>query len=242
MMGHTHAMTGAIAWLGLAPPLAALPLLNESTRFVETGIMATALSPAELIAGAIICAGAAMLPDLDHPSATIAQTFGPLTWALSKFVSWIGGGHRGATHSLLFAVAIGLGAHWLANTYPIGRDIMVVLLIGLALRAIGVGIPGNKLGSIMINIGMTAGLYAVFLSLEVGYAWLGLAVAVGSFTHVVGDCMTERGCPVLWPLGAKFVLPWKIGIKTGRKFEQKILAPVLSVAIIGLLYWRLVPV
>lgn len=241
MMGHTHALTGAIAWLALAPPLAALPLLNESSRFIDTGIMANALSPAELIAGAIICAGAAMLPDLDHPSATIAQTFGPVTWLLSKVVSWLAGGHRGATHSLAFAVATGFGAHWLATTYPIGRDIMVVLLIGLSLRAIGVGIPRKKFASAMVNIGMTAGLYAVFLSMDVGYAWLGLVVGIGSFVHVVGDCMTERGCPVLWPLSAKFVLPWKIGIKTGRKFEQKILAPALSVVVAGLLFWRLAP-
>lgn len=241
-MGHTHAMTGAIAWLGLAPGLAALPMVMESSRFIETGIMVNALTPAELVAGAIICAGAAMLPDLDHPSATIAQTFGPVTWVLSKGVNWISGGHRGATHSLAFAVAVGLGAHWLAAAYPLGRDIMVVLLIGLALRAIGIGIPGNKAGSALINIGLTAGLFAVFLSLGVGYAWLGLAVAIGSFTHVVGDCMTERGCPVLWPLSVKFLLPWKIGIKTGRTFEQKILAPVLSVVIIGLLFLRLSPV
>jgi membrane-bound metal-dependent hydrolase YbcI (DUF457 family) len=243
MMGHTHAMTGAIAWLGLAPPLAALPMLNDApSRFIETGIMATALSPAELIAGAIVCAGAAMLPDLDHPSATIAQTFGPVTWALSKTVNWLAGGHRGATHSLIFAAATGFGVHWLANAYPLGRDIMVVLLIGLALRAIGVGIPGNKLGSAMVNIGLTAGLFAVFLSLDVGYAWLGLVVGIGCLAHVVGDCLTERGCPVLWPLSVTFVLPWKIGIKTGRKFEQKILAPILSVAIVGLLFWRLAPV
>ncbi|SEL00806.1 LexA-binding, inner membrane-associated putative hydrolase [Nonomuraea pusilla] len=241
-MGHTHAMTGAIAWLALAPPLATLPLLNESSRFIDTGIMATALTPPELIAGALICAGAAMLPDLDHPSATIAQTFGPVTWVLSKAVSWLSGGHRAATHSLAFAVALGFGAHWLATTYPIGRDIMVVLLVGLALRAIGIGIPGNKAGSAMVNAGLTAGLYAVFLSLGVGYAWLGLAVGVGCLVHVAGDCMTERGCPVLWPLKAKWVLPWKIGIKTGKTFEQKILAPVLSIAIVGLLFWRLAPV
>ncbi|MGW5683770.1 metal-dependent hydrolase [Nonomuraea sp. NPDC003754] len=239
MMGHTHAMSGAAAWLGLAPPLAMLPLLNESSRFIETGIMAGALTPAEIIAGALVCAGAAMLPDLDHPSATIAQTFGPVTWLLSKGVSWLAGGHRGATHSLAFAVAAGFGTHWLAGSYPIGRDVVVVLLIGLALRAIGIGIPGNKLGSAMVNIGLTAGLYVVFRSLEVGYAWLGLAVALGCLIHVVGDCMTERGCPVLWPMAYKFMLPWKIGIKTGKKFEQKILAPVLSVAISGLLYWRL---
>ncbi|WP_327090965.1 metal-dependent hydrolase [Nonomuraea sp. NBC_01738] len=242
MMGHSHAMTGAIAWLGLAPAFTAVPLLNESTRFIDTGIMATALTPAELIAGAIICAGSAMLPDLDHPSATIAQTFGPVTWALSKAVNWIAGGHRGMTHSLVFAAAMGFGAHWLAGRYPIGRDIMVVLMIGLALRAIGVGIPGNKLGSAMINIGLTAGLYTVFMSLGVGYAWLGLAVGVGCLIHVVGDCMTEKGCPVLWPLAARWVLPWKIGIKTGQKFETKVLAPVLSVAIVGLLFWRLAPI
>lgn len=241
-MGHTHALTGAIAWLGLAPPLAALPLLNESSRFIESGIMVTALAPAELIAGAIICAGAAMLPDLDHPRATIAQTFGPVTWMLSKAVSWLAGGHRGATHSLAFCVAAGLGAHWLAGAYPIGRDIMVVLLIGLALRALGIGVPGKKYASAMVDIALTVGLYAVFLSLSVGYAWLGLAVGIGCLMHVVGDCMTERGCPVLWPLSVKFVLPWKIGIKTGKKFEQKILAPLLSLVIVGLLFWRLAPV
>jgi membrane-bound metal-dependent hydrolase YbcI (DUF457 family) len=76
----------------------------------------------------------------------------------------------------------------------------------------------------------------------VGYAWLGLAVAIGCLTHVVGDCCTEKGCPVLWPMRQKWLLPWKIGIKTGRTFEQKILAPILSVAIIGLLFWRLAPV
>ncbi|PZG45498.1 hydrolase [Spongiactinospora gelatinilytica] len=241
MMGHTHALTGAVAWLAVAPGLAALPYLQESSRFVEVGIMAGALTPAELIAGALVCAGAAMLPDLDHPSATIAQTFGPVTWALSKAVAWIGGGHRGATHSLVFAVAVGMGAHFLATRYPLGRDILVVLMIGLALRAIGIGIPGRRLGSALVNIGLTVGLYAVFRSLEVGYAWLGLAIGVGSLVHVVGDCCTERGCPVLWPLRQRWVLPYKIGLKTGRAFEQKILAPILSLAVVGLLYLRLAP-
>jgi membrane-bound metal-dependent hydrolase YbcI (DUF457 family) len=241
MMGHTHALTGAVAWLGVAPGLALLPYIGESTRMVEMGVMADALTPAEFIAGALICAGAAMLPDLDHPSATIAQTFGPVTWVLSKAVAWVSGGHRGATHSLVFAIAMGFGAHWLANTYPIGRDILVVLLIGLGLRAIGIGIPGKKLGSAMVNIALTVGLFAVFRSFEVGYAWLGLAVAIGCLIHVVGDCLTERGCPVLWPLKQRWLLPYKIGIKTGQKFEQKILAPILSVAVLALVYFRLAP-
>ena len=136
---------------------------------------------------------------------------------------------------------MGFGAHYLAGTYTIGRDILVVLLIGLALRAIGIGIPGKKFSSAMLNIGMTAGLFLVFRSENVGYAWLGLAVAVGCLIHVIGDCCTEKGCPVLWPLQQNWLLPWKIGIKTGRAFEQKFLAPVLSVVVLGLLYLRLAP-
>lgn len=240
-MGHSHALTGAIGWLALAPGLAALPVLNESGRFIHSGIMATALTPAELIAGALVTAGAAMLPDLDHPSATIAQTFGPVTWLLSKAVNWLAGGHRGMTHSLLFAVGVGSGAHWLANTYPVGRDVLVVLMVGLALRAIGIGIPGKKLASAMVNVGLTAGIYVVFRSMEAGYAWLGLAIGLGSLIHVAGDSLTEQGCPVLWPLGRRFVLPWKLGMKTGKRFETKVLAPVLSVLVVGLLVFRLAP-
>ncbi|MFC4063151.1 metal-dependent hydrolase [Planomonospora corallina] len=242
MMGHTHALTGAIAWLGVAPSLAALPLLTESSRYIETGVMVNALTPAEFIAGALVCAGAAMLPDLDHPSATIAQTFGPVTWVLSKGVNWLAGGHRNATHSLLFAIAAGFGAHYLAAAQPLGRDIMVVLLIGLALRAIGIGVPGKKFASAMVNVALTAGLFLVFRSDGVGYAWLGVAVAMGCLVHVVGDCCTEKGCPVLWPMKQRWLLPWKIGIKTGRAFEQKFLAPVLSVVVLGLVYWRILPV
>ena len=45
---------------------------------------------------------------------------------------------------------------------------------------------------------------------------------------------------MLWPLQQNWLLPWKIGIKTGRAFEQKFLAG-LSVVVLGLLYFRLAP-
>ena len=150
--------------------------------------MVNALTPAEFVAGAIICAGAAMLPDLDHPSATIAQTFGPVTWGLSKAVAWLSGGHRDATHSLAFAVAHGVRRplsgqqlsdrprhHGRAADRPVAaidRDRH----------------PGQEVASAVLNIGMTAGLFVVFRSENVGYAWLGLAVAIGCLIHVVGDC------------------------------------------------------
>jgi len=230
MMGHSHALSGALVWLAAAPGLAAL-----------TPVAGDALLPAELIAGALVCAGAAMLPDLDHPSATIAQTFGPVTWLLSKVVNVLAGGHRHATHSLLFCVAAGFGAHALGQWNTVARDVVVVLMIGLALRALAVGVPGRTITSAVVNVLLTTAIFVILGSLGVGYEWLGLAVGIGCLAHVAGDCLTERGCPVLWPLKGRWLLPYKIGFKTGKAFEQRLLAPALSVAIVVLLYLRLMP-
>ncbi|GAA4584033.1 metal-dependent hydrolase [Planotetraspora phitsanulokensis] len=238
MMGHSHALSGAVAWLAVSPALIALPGLTSPELATVTGSI---MSPPELIAGAVICAGAAMLPDLDHPSATIAQTFGPATWLLSKGVNFISGGHRHATHSLLFAAVSGVGAHLLGQYSPIGRDILVALMIGLALRAIGIGIPNKTITSAVLNVALTAGLFTAFHFMDVSYSWLGFAIGIGCLAHIVGDCLTERGCPVLWPIKARWLLPWDIGFKTGKKFENQIVGPVLSIAVIALFCLRLVP-
>ncbi|MBO3748105.1 metal-dependent hydrolase [Streptosporangiaceae bacterium NEAU-GS5] len=245
MMGHSHALTGALVWLAAAPALAALPqaigqdtAVTADVSFALYGV----LTPAELIAGMLICAGAAMLPDLDHPNATIAHTFGPATWVLSKIVHFVSGGHRHATHSLLFAILAGVGAHWLAWNSTAGRDIVVILMIGLAIRSVGIGVPGKKITSAVVNVVITGALFWTFLAHDVTYAWLGFAIAIGSFVHVAGDCLTEHGCPVLWPWQARWVLPYKIGFKTGKTFEERFLGPVLAVVVLGLLYLRLTPV
>ncbi|MFC0863557.1 metal-dependent hydrolase [Sphaerimonospora cavernae] len=240
MMGHSHALSGAAVWLAAAPALVALPDALGVPEFAA--MTGGVLAPAELIAGALVCAGAAMLPDLDHPHATIAQTFGPVTWLLSKGVNFVSGGHRHATHSLLFSVLAGLGAHLLAERYPIGRDILVVLMIGLALRAVGVGVPRKTITSALVNIALTAATFVVFLSMGVTYAWLGVAIGVGCLVHVIGDCLTERGCPVLWPIKKRWLLPYDIGIKTGKTFEKKFLGPALSVVVLALLCLRLMPI
>jgi membrane-bound metal-dependent hydrolase YbcI (DUF457 family) len=238
MMGHSHALSGALAWLAVSPALVALPGLVSPELATVTG---TVMSPPELIAGAVICAGAAMLPDLDHPSATIAQTFGPATWLLSKGVNFVSGGHRHATHSLFFAALAGFGAHLLTQYSAVGRDILIVLMIGLSLRAIGIGIPNKTITSALVNIALTAGLFIAFRYMGVTYSWLGLAIGIGCLAHVIGDCLTERGCPVLWPIKGRWLLPWDIGFKTGKKFENQILGPALSVAVVALLCLRLMP-
>src|SRR4051812_31713954 len=122
MMGQTHVLSGCVAWL------AAIPLLPQ---------LGLPLTPVQLAAGAALCAGGAMLPDIDHHDGTIANTFGPVTRLLCKAVSAVSGGHRHATHSILFAVAAGAGSTWLTLHTPIGWLVVVFLLMGLALRGFG---------------------------------------------------------------------------------------------------------
>lgn len=93
MMGRTHALTGAMAF-GLAAPV--------------LGAFA-GLTAGELLLGTAVCAGAAVLPDIDHPGSGISRTFGPLTRGFARLVAWTSGGHRHGTHSLTGAGVFTLG-------------------------------------------------------------------------------------------------------------------------------------
>jgi hypothetical protein len=84
-----------------------------------------------LVVGALICAGAALAPDLDHPAATISRSFGPLSRLACKIIDGMAhaayrttrkkgdphrrsGGHRTLTHTWAWAVLIGAGSSVLA--------------------------------------------------------------------------------------------------------------------------------
>ncbi len=89
MMARSHALIGAAGWLAAAPSVASV-----------TGHY--------LDGPTVLCAGAALLPDLDHPSGLMADTLGPVTHLLARGVAQAAGGHRQATHSLLFGLAAAL--------------------------------------------------------------------------------------------------------------------------------------
>jgi membrane-bound metal-dependent hydrolase YbcI (DUF457 family) len=96
MLGRDHALTGAVVFAALAPVLH-VPL-------------------AELPAGVVLGAGAGVLPDIDHPDSTIAESFGFLTEAFAKFMNFISGGHRHGTHSLI-GVAVFTAGAWAAGMW-----------------------------------------------------------------------------------------------------------------------------
>lgn len=108
MMAPGHSLTGAAAGLGAAA------LANSCGVPVSTtgAFLASAL-----------CAGAALLPDIDHPGATVSRSFGPMSMATSHALHGLSarvyestcmpldedrdGGHRGLTHTWPFAVVVG---------------------------------------------------------------------------------------------------------------------------------------
>lgn len=108
MMAPGHSLSGAAAGLGAATLANACGIPVSTTG----AFLASAL-----------CAGAALLPDIDHPSATVSKSFGPLTLAASHAMHELSarvyedtclpldedrdGGHRGLTHTWPFAVTVG---------------------------------------------------------------------------------------------------------------------------------------
>lgn len=85
MMGRTHALSGAALFTAGTIPLG--------------------LPWHQVLIGAVACAGAAVLPDIDHHGSHVARTFGPLTRGFAWVVGKVAGGHRNGTHS---AMGVGL--------------------------------------------------------------------------------------------------------------------------------------
>lgn len=203
-MGPTHAMSGAAVGLAVAQ------ILPEQWGGVTTA------QEAFIYAG--LTAGAALLPDLDSPSATVSRSFGPVTQVLSRatgnisrgFVNLTRGpkdrhcrnGHRTLTHTLWSALAAGAGATALIGVY--GRPAVIGLLfffLGLAIRGL---LPewSKKTDWLLVTAASGALAYAVWTRVpedSFGVV-LGSAVTVGCLTHMLGDMATKSGIPAFAPL------------------------------------------
>jgi membrane-bound metal-dependent hydrolase YbcI (DUF457 family) len=224
VLGHTHAVSGALLWLGVAPAAAAV-----------TG---TEMSPVHLAAGTLACAGAALLPDLDHPQATIAHFLGPVSQAVSRVVNLLAGGHRMATHSLLFCVFAALLVQGLLSVFGSQAAMWVLwVLIALALRGLGIAPPGK--GSVVVGATIAVEAFAltwlVGAHSDGGWGFLPLAVGLGCLAHLGGDCCTPERCPLLWPSRKRYGIP--LITHTGNVIEKAVIAPLMTVGVF-VLAWR----
>ena len=242
-MSPGHALSGAAVWLGGWAVAAHYQWADPR--------------PGVLIFGSVVAAGGALLPDLDHPESRVSTCAGPISWLLGHLLSGLGeltykltradgdkrrdGGHRTISHTLVFAVAIGLLATWCGSRWGMWTALVLVAGLGaLGLEAALDALPvTNKWEAPLLP----ALAFATLVWVDGSAWWLGLAVAVGCFVHCLGDCVTESSCPWLWPLP----LPTRVrrdGVTETRWQVWKLIGPpkVLRFKVNGPVeHWLVVP-
>lgn len=214
MMGRTHALSGLV--LGAA-----------AGQFVWHS------APGYLAVGAAVTAGAAVLPDIDHPDASIARSFGFVTEAFAWIVEHISGGHRHGTHSLAGVAAftaLAYAAEHYRQTLPgkAGLALLLILVLAAGVRALKIG---GHFGDLL-----AIGAAVAMIVTGFGLAEVPWAVAVGAATHLLGDMLTDEGIPIAWPVSRHHVrlLPEPFAFTTGTRPERWVVAPALMVALVWL--------
>lgn len=228
MLGRDHALLGGIVGLVAVAPAAAL-VGGGSVGGGRLGV-------GEVAASVVVTAGFALLPDIDEPGSTVARRLGPLSEAVAWVTNRLAGGHRRATHSLVFAALAGAGVWWLARfalTAPIvvfaaaALTLRMLLPAGVARRA-GRLLPAGLLlsagvvrrSSLLVGtaVPVLAG-WATWRAVSGGWLtapatlrdpvlwrWLWLPAALGVLAHLLGDVVTPEGVPVAWPA------PWRVSV------------------------------
>jgi membrane-bound metal-dependent hydrolase YbcI (DUF457 family) len=212
MMGPSHALSGAAVWL--AGSLA----LEQYAHLHQT--------PLQLAVGTAMCAGGALLPDLDlsgrvtadKGGATVAHTFGVFSLFLAECVEKLSlgiydltktrrdprreNGHRTFTHTLPFTAGAGIGVFELCLHF--GKPaVLSVLFVTFAMALRGTFERwAHRAGWLIVTLVSAAATFGAYERLPAGrgYPILGVAIGVGCLVHILGDMLTSHGCPVFWPL------------------------------------------
>jgi membrane-bound metal-dependent hydrolase YbcI (DUF457 family) len=212
MLGPSHALSGAAVWL--AGSLA----LDQFAHYHQ--------HPVQLVVGTAMCAGGALVPDLDlsgrvttdQGGATVAHTFGVVSLFLAEVIEKASlgiynvtksrrdprrhNGHRTFTHTLPFNIALGYGVFEACLLY--GKvAVLVTLFLTFAFALRGLFSKWAKRAGWVIVTGAAAwATYWAYTQLPAGrgYPVLGVALGVGGLVHLLGDMLTTHGCPVLWPI------------------------------------------
>jgi len=202
MMGAHHAMTGAAAWIAV-------------TATAGHGFGLFPVTPLDTLVGALVCAGAALLPDADHGSATVAHSIPVLGRVITKGLSQASGGHRHGFHALLavvcaWLIATGLGfltwqPGWWPDPLAVGPALMSATAIAVATRALGIT-RGSWALAWFYGL-LIAVLVALFAPEQ--QAWFVICFTLGYGVHLLGDFLTTGGLPLFWPFVPKPPRWWR---------------------------------
>jgi membrane-bound metal-dependent hydrolase YbcI (DUF457 family) len=212
MMGPSHALSGAAGWLGGSLVLQHVAGIHQT--------------PVQLAVGTVMCAGGALLPDMDmsgrvisnRGGATVAHTFGVISLFVAECVEKLSlgiyhvtrgrrdpdrdNGHRTFTHTLPFNIGVGFGTFQLCLHY--GKTaVLSILFFAFAMALRGMFEKwAQRAGWLIVTITAAVATIAAYDRLPGGrgYPVLGIALGLGGLIHVLGDMLTRHGCPVLWPI------------------------------------------
>lgn len=165
-MGWAHATTGAAA-----------------------GAVTSGLSANPPVWAVSVLAGS-ILSDIDHPSATVTNMWGPLSRVPARALGPLVGGHRGATHHVLAAAAVTAGVV-IAAQHPVASAVVFTILAGVALAA-GGAVVGRDV-SPLVNAAASAAVgWGAF---TLGWPVLPVAVpaGLGVLVHLAGDRVPVGG-------------------------------------------------
>jgi membrane-bound metal-dependent hydrolase YbcI (DUF457 family) len=238
MLGVTHALSGAAVGFAVAG--------------FGPGALGTQSTAGSVLTFAGVTAGAALLPDLDHPSSIATRRFSVASWLASRLVRPLSalaynltrsdrdrgtGKHRGLTHTILGAVLLGAAVN-LASV-RVGTPVLIGTLfvcLALAIKGLDAIVPGPP--SLIIAAALTVAVERYLPGGTAGTAgWLGVAVTLGMLMHMVGDALTESGAPLLWPVRIRKRRWYPVGslrplrFRTGGPVEAWVIAPALTVAV-----------
>lgn len=237
MLGYSHAVSGVA--VGCAC-VAALP----------------APWPVEALAVGIF-GGAALLPDIDHVSSTVARSLGPLTNTISRAVNWLSvelyhatrtprdpasreNGHRLITHtpvgSAVLATLFGV-AFWWGPVSSAVAAALVCALLAHGTRTVSKPLLRKLLGfrsAVAPTVAAIAGVSAYGVShWYPGWWWLyPVAVFGGCLIHREGDWCTNSGVPYRrWPMlvdGCRWAKSTAPAtFRTGQHFEHYVVRRML---------------
>jgi len=189
-MGRSHLMLGAAGFLGIE---AVAPHLVGTAQ----------LGPAQLAAGTLVAAGAAMIPDIDHPNATLAKSLMPVSLAISHFVNTVAGGHRKGTHTVWCWALIGFLSYWALHLAS-GPWVALGIAVFCSLLMLQVLTEADGLICLLLA-GILGG--AAVLAAGPDPTWMVHAIIIGFGLHLLGDIVTTEGIPLFYPFGPNLAIP-----------------------------------
>ena len=191
MMGKTHmAFSGGVCgllWVAAAHP----------SSPVDAGLMVATTTFGGL------------LPDIDHPQATISRKniiFGALSRLISAF-PW--GKHRRVVHTIPFCILFGIVGFLL--TRFVGQFVM----LGINEAPVDLNINGGEVTHIAILVGM--------------------GFLIGAFGHLLADMCNKEGVMLLWPVSKKRISFLPITTSSPLETAFFIATIVVTVAIASVL-------